>query len=90
MKRDVRRKYNRDNQYVHSLILIRILYSFSPFHCCIYSAMCFHFLFIISTIWKRIVIVLTQWSGVTHICVSKLDTIGSDNGFLPGRHQAII
>ena len=29
-------------------------------------------------------------SWVTHICVSKLTIIGSDNGFLPGRRQAII
>ena len=27
---------------------------------------------------------------MTHICVSKLTIIGSDNGLLPGRHQAII
>ena len=27
---------------------------------------------------------------VTHICVGNLTIIGSDNGFLPGRHQAII
>ena len=27
---------------------------------------------------------------VTHICVSKLTNIGSDNGFSPGRHQAMI
>ena len=26
---------------------------------------------------------------MTHICVSKLTTIGSDNGLSPGRHQAI-
>ena len=25
-----------------------------------------------------------------HICISKLTIIGSDNGLLPGRHQAII
>ena len=25
-----------------------------------------------------------------HLCVSKLTTIGSDNGLLPDRHQAII
>ena len=25
-----------------------------------------------------------------HICISKLTSIGSDNGLLPGRHQAII
>ena len=33
---------------------------------------------------------VTHWGRVTHICVSKLTTIGSDNGLLPGRHQAII
>ena len=27
---------------------------------------------------------------MTHICVSKLTTIGSDNGLSPGRRQAII
>ena len=34
--------------------------------------------------------VLTHWGGVTHICVSKLNIIGSDNGFSPVRCQAII
>ena len=33
---------------------------------------------------------LIHWSLVTHVCVSKLTTIGSDNGLSPGRHQAII
>ena len=33
---------------------------------------------------------LTHWSRVTHICVSKLTIIGSDNGLSPGRRQAII
>ena len=33
---------------------------------------------------------LTHWDRVTHICVSKLTSIGSDNGLLPGRRQAII
>ena len=32
----------------------------------------------------------THWGRVTHICVSKLITIGSDNGLSPGRRQAII
>ena len=27
---------------------------------------------------------------MTHICISKLTTISSNNGLLPGRHQAII
>ena len=33
---------------------------------------------------------LTHWGRVMHICVSKLTIIGSDNGLLPGRRQAII
>ena len=33
---------------------------------------------------------LTHWRRVTHICVSKLTIIGSDNGLSPGRHQTII
>ena len=32
----------------------------------------------------------THWGRVTHICVSKLIIIGSDNGLSPGRRQAII
>ena len=36
------------------------------------------------------VLTLTHWGRVTHICVSKLSTTGSDNGLSPGRHQAII
>ena len=34
--------------------------------------------------------VLTHWGRVTHICVSDLTIIGSDNGLSPGRRQAII
>ena len=34
--------------------------------------------------------VLTHWGRVTHICVSKLTIIGSNNGLSPGRRQAII
>ena len=33
---------------------------------------------------------LTHWGWVMHICICKLTTIGSDNGLLPGLHQAII
>ena len=33
---------------------------------------------------------LTHWGRVTHICVSKITIIGSDNGLLPDRRQAII
>ena len=33
---------------------------------------------------------LTHWGRVTHICVSELPIIGSDNDCSPGRRQAII
>ena len=33
---------------------------------------------------------LTHWGRVTHICVSELTTIGSDNGLSPERRQYII
>ena len=33
---------------------------------------------------------LTHWGRVTHICVGKLTTIGSDNGLSPVRRQGII
>ena len=36
------------------------------------------------------IVFLSHWGRVTHICVSKLTIIGSDNGLLPGRRQAII
>ena len=33
---------------------------------------------------------LSHWGRVTHICVSEITMIGSDNGLSPGRRQAII
>ena len=43
------------------------------------------------TIWKsEHVEMLTHWGRVTHICVSKLTIIGSDNGLSSGRRQVII
>ena len=46
----------------------------------------------VSTLLKYVIISfhLTHWGRVTHICISKLINIGSDNGLSPGRHQAII
>ena len=45
-------------------------------------------------IWDAIVVQayyhLTHWGRVTHTCVSKLITIGSDNGLSPGWHLDII
>ena len=34
--------------------------------------------------------ILTHWGRVTHICVTKLTIIGSDNGLSPDRRQTII
>ena len=36
------------------------------------------------------IVVLIHWGRVTHICVSTPTTNGSDNGWSPGRRQAII
>ena len=43
-------------------------------------------------LWATISVILslTHWGLVTHICVSKLTIIGSDNGLSPERRQAII
>ena len=43
----------------------------------------------VSATWNKLDF-LTHWGRVTHICVSKPTTIGSDNGLSPGRRQAII
>ena len=39
---------------------------------------------------KGVSLGLTHWGRVTHICVSTLTIIGSDNGLLSDRRQAII
>ena len=42
------------------------------------------------SIHSAMVLTLTHWGRVTHICVSTLTIIGSDNGLSPDRRQAII
>ena len=37
-----------------------------------------------------LILTLTHWGRVTHICVGKATIIGSENGLSPGRRQAII
>ena len=44
----------------------------------------------VSLPWRYHVTSITHWGRVTHIWVSKLTIIGSDNGLSPGRRQAII
>ena len=39
---------------------------------------------------RNVIKPFSHWGRVTHICVSKLTIIGSDNGLSCGRHQAIV
>ena len=39
---------------------------------------------------KGVCVYLTHWGRVTHICVSSLTIVASNNGLSPGRRQAII
>ena len=41
-------------------------------------------------VYSDMIHVFYNWGRETHICVSKLTTIGSDNGLSPGRRQAIM
>ena len=49
-----------------------------------------HFLIILKHVWSNVYQTLTHWGRVTHIYVSELTSIGSDNGLSPGWRQAII
>ena len=40
--------------------------------------------------WKIPLVLLTHWGRATHICVSKLTIIASDNGLAPSRRQTIL
>ena len=63
-----------------SVLLISCLYSrLILWHCAALECHCY-----------AIIILLTHWGRVTHICVGNLTIIGSDNGLSPGRCQAII
>ena len=54
-----------------------------PFPCHQWSLLC-------HVISRSLIVPLTHWGRVTHIGVSKLTNIGSDNGLSPARCQAII
>ena len=47
-------------------------------------------LFVTTCPLQDVVVILTHWGRVTHICVSDLTSIGSDNGLSPGWRQTII
>ena len=51
------------------------------------------FIILNSDKWDNVIkkwLYLTHWGRVTHICISELTIIASDNGLSPGRRQAII
>ena len=56
--------------------------SMSPFYRC--------YQFFINNFYSFLLTILTHWGRVTHICIGNLTIIGSDNGLLPRRRQAII
>ena len=47
-------------------------------------------IWLLSKLKLLVMIILTHWGWLTHICISELTTIGSDNGLSPGQRQAII
>ena len=64
---------------VHCLIDPNQLYSHVHTHICV-----------VSNRSRTIERIPAHWGRVTHICISKLVIIASDNGLSPGRRQAII
>ena len=51
---------------------------------------CWGYRIILCHVVKSLQPFLTHWGRMTHICVSKVIIIGSDNGLLPGWCQAVI
>ena len=52
------------------------------------EVLCYHHHLMVIFTWN--LVSSTDWGRVTHICVSKLNIIGSDSGLSPGRCQAFI
>ena len=87
---------NPTNPDVCTAAVTRVLYAIS---CCIgphYNGIGRH---IYQCLWQMslafyfhntFILPLTHWDRATHICVSNLTIIASDNGLSPGRRQAII
>ena len=76
--------------------IVKIFHNFLPFlqgeqraWVNVYNKECFSFVANEQKWWPWHVF-LTHWGRVTHICVSRITNIGSDNGLSPGRRQAII
>ena len=56
-------------------------------YCCKSESLWYPVVQIVMYVWTMLI---THWGRVTHICVSKLTIIGSDNGLSPDRRQASI
>ena len=67
---------------IHIFSMDRITFSFQKVHLRISSGKCWPFCLGLN--------MLTHWSRMMHIYISKLTIIGSDNGLAPTRRQAII
>ena len=87
---------------LHSKIEIKWCHLLTPFydkfinswhlywHICVSKFVAFEYIFVQRLFIKATGHSLTHWGRATHICVSEIIIIGSDNGLLPGRRQAII
>ena len=69
-----------------------LLYPQNYWHSCLMFLVSRVFLLLIVPLNSKLIVMvyLSHWGRVTHICVSELTIIGSDNGLSPGRRQAII
>ena len=76
---------SRAHMYIHKQVLEFYLYMYT------YTMYIHVNIFVYACMWihVQILLLLTHWGRVTQICVSKLTTIGSDNGLSPGRRHAI-
>ena len=70
------------------VVMIKIKIQLSPEQCI--TGIEFIYVLLRSVVLIQFAWCLTDWGRVTHICVSKITIIVSDNGLSPERRQAII
>ena len=78
-----------------SCVVCMISFNFTPFSSCVVACIYvdwYEMFHIWISVWLKLdfSLVLTHWGLMTHVCISKLTNIGSDNGLSPGWCQAII
>ena len=76
-----------NNNYLYHPIIVDCLHDEII---CVNFLLCRPFMHRINSTVNSKHIWLTHWGRVTHICISDLTSIGSDNGLLPVRCQAIM